>query len=530
MNRGIGQHQLEGGVINAREVAGARGLVLFRAEGEGVHVDPFVGVARVVLVGLNEGEVGPFALRETVLAVKLELSGDDGILTPAVEIKRRFGKDKGPGVGDTRGTSGTSRFKRIIGIAGNITCKDGIPLRTRWPSSDIDGTGVKEETRGINKIINDFGFSTERHDGVRERVNPVSVVEGLGTERLEEGSTSRQGRAVINIGIGLNDEDQLFAGVIEVQLDLVGRRPDRLITSELELFDEVLVGVLGHTATLIRVQEDVVDIEGGGDEGLVVGASDTLAGTVSECQIRHGPQALINRTNIEVDLDFVVLKGNQGKRKPRVAAVPELEGDIEGSFGEGITGLAHLGGRVGGTRTINFRERRISDKGQLSGISNHLKITAFLFLGQGELIPQVHPVTILTINALTTNFNFNLRDHLLSGEIEPTGPDTRISRGLQTLVDFRQSHLQVGAVSQITVAADRAGNTATKISLTVKGLFNRFHRKVRVATVSHLPKGNLRVARQIDILCSVGYELHQTSSHCYIIAKEKNFINLILYN
>jgi hypothetical protein len=201
--------------------------------------------------------------------------------------------------------------------------------------------------------LRDFITATERHDGVRESVNTVSVVEGLGTEGAEEGGTTGQRRTIVDVGVGLNDKDQLLTRVVEVQLNLVGRRTDGLITSELELFDEVLVGVLGHTTTFIRVQEDVVDIEGGGDEGLVVGGGHTETVAVTGNQGGDGPQALINRTNIQVNLDFVVLKCNKGKSQPGVAAVPELKGNIEGGFREGITGFAHLGRGVGRTGTID---------------------------------------------------------------------------------------------------------------------------------------------------------------------------------
>ena len=38
------------------------------------------------------------------------------------------------------------------------------------------------------------------------------------------------------------------------------------------------MGVLGHAAALVSVQEDVVDVERGGDKGLVVGGVDSHAG------------------------------------------------------------------------------------------------------------------------------------------------------------------------------------------------------------------------------------------------------------
>jgi hypothetical protein len=500
----IGQHQLQGGVINTREVARARRLVLFRSKGEGVDVDPLIRVSGVVLVGLHEGEIRPFTLRETILTVKLELSRDDGVLTPAVEIEGGLREDEGSGIRNTRGTKGTGLGERIVDA--RLNCATGVPVDT--PCGDINGSGVKEETRGVNEITRNFGLTTEGHDGVGERVDPVGVVEGLGTERLVQHGTGGEGRAVVNIGIGLHNKHQLFAGVVEVQLDLVGGRPDRFITRKLKLFNEVFMGVLGHTAALVRVQEDVVNVEGGGDEGLVVGSGHTLAVTIGTNKGADGPQALINGANVQVNLDFVVLKGDQGEGQTGVAAIPELKRHIERGFREGITGLAHLGRGVGRTGSIDRRERGIRDEGQLGGVTNHLEVPALLFLGQGELIPQVHPVTILTVNALTSNFDFNLGDHLLTREIEPTSPDTGGTSVLHILVDFGQSHLQVGAVSQITVSADRASHTATKVGLTVEGLFDRLHREVRVATVGHLPEGNLRVTRQVDILCAVSYELH----------------------
>jgi hypothetical protein len=118
LNRGVRQHQLKGGVINTREVAGARGLVLFRAEGKGVDVDTLIGGAGVVLVRLDEGEVRTFTFRETVLAVKLELSGDDGVLTPAVEVEGSFSEDEGSGIRNTRGSAATAPCgKRLVLIS-----------------------------------------------------------------------------------------------------------------------------------------------------------------------------------------------------------------------------------------------------------------------------------------------------------------------------------------------------------------------------------------------------------------------------
>jgi hypothetical protein len=66
------------------------------------------------------------------------------------------------------------------------------------------------------------------------------------------------------------------------------------------------VGVLGHLAALISVKEDVVDVEGGSNKGLLVGLADGLcSGLGTECA--NGPEALTNGAEINVDLDLVVL-------------------------------------------------------------------------------------------------------------------------------------------------------------------------------------------------------------------------------
>ena len=269
--------------------------------------------------------------------------------------------------------------------------------------------------------------------------------------------------------------------MVEVELDLVGRRADGFITGELELLNEVLVGVLGHTSALIGVEEHVVNVEGGGNEGLVVSGVHLL-GAGSGNQRADGPEALVDGTNVEVDLDLVVLKGDQGKGKAGVAAEPELEGNVESGLGQGVTGSANLTRGVGVARAINVGERGVGDVSQLGGVADHLVVAALLLGGLGELVPDVHPVAVLAVNALATDLDLNLRNELLTGEVEPTGIDVA-ARALQVLSDFGQSDLKVGAVSQVTVAADGAGNTPAKIGLAVESLFDRLHGEIGVSLI-----------------------------------------------
>ena len=463
---------MEGGVINTGEVASAGRLVLLRAKGEGVHVDTLIGVAGVGLVRLDPREVGTFTLREAILAVKLELSGDDGVLAPAVKIKGGLSEDEGAGIGNcgsiivirvSRGIkfartlvrTGCSkrrrrlngvRVVRVVDVGGVVarllnTSKVGLKVRVRRTipvarevgrNVGIKSTGVLEETTGINESIgvgSNLLRSTESMDGVRKSVDGISVVEGLGTKNLEKSGIASQGRAVVNVLIGLDDPDKLLNGVVKVKLDLVAGRTNRLITSELELSDQVLVRVLGHSAAFVSVKEDVVDVKGSSNNGLIVSnssrnraASSVLVSNIDRRTRIAGksgdsPQALINRTDVKVDLDLVVLKSNQRKGKTRVGAKPELKRNVKGCLRKSVTRSANLTRSQGVARTIDVSEGRISDEGKLCGVTNHLEVSALLLGSHGKLVPDVHPITILAINALATNLDLNLSDELLAGEI-----------------------------------------------------------------------------------------------------------------
>jgi hypothetical protein len=227
----------------------------------------------------------------------------------------------------------------------------------------------------------------------------------------------------------------------------------------------------------------------------------------------------------------VVLESNQRECQTGVGAKPKLERDIESGLRESISGRANLTGSQGVARTINLRERGVSDEGKLGGVTNHLEITLLLLRCHGELVPDVHPVTILAINSLTTNLNLNLSNKLLTGVVQPTGINTGSNTSdeggnAHELVDLRESHLQIGSVSEVTVSGDDALNSSSKIGLAVKSLLNRLDGKVSVSSVSNLPEGDLRIAREVHILGSVSYELHKSASHFILLLKKIIFRKL----
>jgi hypothetical protein len=520
LNGGVGENKLQGCVINTREVARAGRLVLLGPQSEGIQVDSGVWGASVVLPRLHEVKVGALTLREAVLAVKLELSSHDWVLTPAMHIEGSLGEHEGAGIRDT------GRVAAHIGKMGKVVCgaSSGVNIPPSGSSGvNIVGTGIVEETGGIDVRgggAGNAGLGAEGVDGVGESIDGVGVVEGLGAEETVENSARLEGRAVVNVLVGLNNPDKLLNGVVKVELDLVGRGTDGLITGELELLDEVLVGVLGHTPALISVQEDVVDIERCSDEGLVV-SSDSLErsrpGEGGRAQSGDGEQALLDGADVKVDLHLVVLKSNEGKGQTGVTAEPELKGDVKGGLGESVTGSANLTRGVSIARAIDGVEQGVSDEGQLGGVADHLEVAALLLSGHSKLVPDVHPVTVLAINALATDLNLNLGNQLLTWEVEPTGINTAVIGLLQGLTDLGQSDLKVSAVSQITITRNGAGHATTEIGLAVKSLLDRLHSEVGVTLVRNLPESNLGVASQINVLCAIGDKLHKSSSHCKML-------------
>jgi hypothetical protein len=322
--------------------------MFLRSQSKAVHVNALIGVTSVRLVRLDPREVGSFALREAILSVELELGSDAGVLSPTVHVKGGLRENEGTGIRDSGSFSlhcangGLSKAGGAVGggvgVAQSGAAKIGLIIRIigAVPISSevrrdvcIKGTSLLEEAVGVNERVlanegsrtgtSDFLGSTKGVDRVGKSVNGVSVVEGLGAKNLEEEGIASEGRAIVNVLIGLDDPDELLHGMVEVELDLVGGRTNGLVTSELELGDEVLVGVLCHTTTLVGVKEHVVNVEGSSNKGLVVrnggrdgatsgGLNAATKGAASvAAEGGDGPEALVNGADIKVDLYFVVL-------------------------------------------------------------------------------------------------------------------------------------------------------------------------------------------------------------------------------
>ena len=205
--------------------------------------------------------------------------------------------------------------------------------------------------------------------------------------------------------------------MVEVQLQLVGRRGDRLLASVLEDINQVLVRDLGELAALIGVEVDVVDIERRGGKAAL---ADTVADRVRVRGVRVVPAQVVQGVELEVDAHLVVLEGDQRQSQTRVAAEPELQRDVEG---------VHRGARgddLGGERlttvaiVVARRASLVEEVRELGHVADHLGIASLLARLLGELVPDVKPITVVLVNALATDLNLNIVNEVVTDPVEPT--------------------------------------------------------------------------------------------------------------
>uniref|UniRef100_A0A6C0DCJ3 Uncharacterized protein n=1 Tax=viral metagenome TaxID=1070528 RepID=A0A6C0DCJ3_9ZZZZ len=363
---------------------------------------------------------------------------------------------------------------------------------------------VELEKRGNDWVL--AGHALDASDRVARlehgAVPPVRVVEWLLTlPRVDDVVVAR------HVRIALDDPDELLAWVVEVQLQLVGRGGDGLTASELQHIDQVLVRDLGELAALIRVEVDVVDVERRGGEAALAHA---VADGVWVRGVRVVEAEVVQGVELEVDADLVVLQGNQWQSQTWVAAEPELQWDVQsvhwGARGDDL-------GRQWLTTVAVVVARRatlVDEVGELWDVADHLGITSLLASLLSELVPNVKPVTVVLVDALTTDLDLDVVDEVVADPVEPAELGTRAVGRLKS--NLRQSGLQVHAVDEITVALDRAGDLLAEVGSTVEGVLNRLHREVGVAAIHHLKKRDLWVAGQVYVLGTVRYKLHQSAA------------------
>lgn len=316
----------------------------------------------------------------------------------------------------TRAGAAGSRTKGVV-VAASVFAA------FRWATSHIaqplvvGGVVVSVEVDGLvgKAKVEVLGVDHASSEWIVRSTAEVRYINGIREVEVLR-ATIWEGGDEVRVGVGLDNPHKLLDGVVEVELDLVGGGVDGLGTGELKLLNEVFVADLGETTALIRVEVDVVDVERGRAEAR------SLVGVAG---IRRGPVALAGIVELKVNLDLVVLKSNKRKRKTWVAAEPELKWHVYRELRDASRSLAvvdtlwWLLGLDGAARH-NLRETW--------HIAHHIGIS---YLKTGllcELVPDVKPLTVLAVDALTANLYFYIVD---KGMANPVNPAELIARTIK---------------------------------------------------------------------------------------------------
>ena len=345
------------------------------------------------------------------------------------------------------------------------------------------------------------GEALDARDGVARLeygpVPPVGVV-----ERLLALPRANYVVVAADERVALDDPHELLARVVEVQADLVRAGRHGLAARELELLDQVLVGDLGEAAALIRVEVDVVDVEGGADEAA---GGDAVADQVA-ARGRQVPAEVLDVVELEVQLDLVVLERDERERQARVAVEPELERDVERVLRRAAEDLRRGVGLTLGAVIVAVLATLGEEVHELRDVANHVRIAGLLARLLRELVPDLEPVTVVLVDLLAADLELDVVDEVVANPVEPAELGTRaVRRGER---HGGERGLEVDAVDQVAVAADRARYLLAEVGRAVERLLDGLHREVRVSAVDHLEEGDLGVTCEVDILRAISYELH----------------------
>ena len=186
------------------------------------------------------------------------------------------------------------------------------------------------------------------------------------------------------------------------------------------------MGDLGELAALIRVEVDVVDIERRGDEA---SRRNTVADRVDVGESRRGVKAEVAEVvELEVNADLVVLERNERECKTRVAIEPELERNIERVLRRAHELLIRRVGLATSAVVIAVLTTLDEEVHELGDIANHLGIARLLSRLLRELIPDLEPVAIVLVNALTTDLELDVANEVVANPVEPAELRTRAVR------------------------------------------------------------------------------------------------------
>ncbi len=487
--------------------------MLLGLQRKGVHVDARAGGASVVLPRLHAVEVASLALGEAVLTVELDLGDLHGVLALALAARLQ----------QALGEQVVSSALEVLLIGAVISRRDSAEVtasgqtRTRRLTHTRHvGEGVRSGRTRVasQRHTTRTGGTASRQTTTTQDVQHhtlrgpvIRVVEGLLSRRLSHPGS--RGIGAVHEGIALHHPDEFLHGVVKVHLDLVAGRSQSLIASELQLVDQVLVGLLGKATALLSVQVHVVHVQRGSSQLQLVHGGHTVAqsvhgtGSLTRTHVGVSVAAVVVLLEVHVDAHLVVLQSDQGDSQTRIAAEPELQGDVQSLHGSTSTrhaGVGQLGRSASG---IQSHTLTVLQQNQVRSVADHVIERLLSAHGLGQLSPDLHPVTVLAVDAGATDLDLHLLDQTVTHVVEPAEAVLGVRQS-----DLGQHHLDVRAVHQIRVTGDYGSHTTTEVSLTVEGHLDSLHSKIGVALVHHLPESNLGVAGDVDVLSTVRYELH----------------------
>ena len=244
----------EGRRVDAGEVAGARRLVLFGLQGKRVYVDRVRNRERVV------GDRARDRCRRNGLSdihnVRSRTSRPAAV--PNNQGTRHNTRSSQGHSEHEHTCSGTRSEDCICNRAGRRTrscsrvCRDGV---ARGPEGAARVVLVGLDLPEVVTVA--FIEAVLSIDLDTAAVDNVVVREG-GRVSIGNGGRAR----AIRLAHILEHPDQLLDRVVQRQVNAGIRSRQRLLEGVLQLVDEVLVRLLGKATTLIRVQVDVVNVQG----------------------------------------------------------------------------------------------------------------------------------------------------------------------------------------------------------------------------------------------------------------------------
>ena len=323
-------------------------------------------------------------------------------------------------------------------------------LTVKHKLEGVDGTGSLLSPGRITLSHDKLG-SAGKGGGRDGRQTRRELSAGVG------GDVDVGGGEVPKVGIGdgtaVGAEDELLDRVVVGEADLLGVAGGRhgIGAGVLNLLDEVLVTLLGEAATLLGVEVDVVgpDLEGG-----AIGVGREIG------------------REVEIKAHLMVLQCDERKRETRV--------------------------------TVEEEDQRKEHLTRVDRGGGHLTPSGLLGLIEVELGVETPPALVVLVNSLASHRKLDILDSTLSGPA--VIGDTRSGGSLENRA--LSLELDIHIADEITVTGDRHGDATGVGGSTVHGLLDVLHSEVSVALVNRLEEGNLGVTGKVDILGTIGNELH----------------------